>query len=145
MNFTFSRLPTLTLFFLPFNGERGWFIIIRAFVNRCIFQIRLYSCVFFIVLVIISIFVFKFSSIYIRNEAETKFFIVVTLSFVFSILILIFGNDFLSLFIGWEGLGISSFVLVDFYRTFYCFNASIKTIIINRIGDSFFLTRICII
>lgn len=67
------------------------------------------------------------------------------ISFILRMFILIFGERPFMLFIGWEGLGVTSFLLVGFFRSFYCLNASLKTIFINRIGDAFFLLSLCIL
>jgi NADH:ubiquinone oxidoreductase subunit 5 (subunit L)/multisubunit Na+/H+ antiporter MnhA subunit len=51
-------------------------------------------------------------------------------------------EDFVFLFLSWEGLGVTSFVLVFFYYTKYTVNAATKTILINRVGDILFLMLI---
>ncbi len=98
----------------------------------------LFSFIFFFSLVSISLIIISFSGIYLR-EQERKYFLSFKILFIISMFLIILGGDLFSLFIGWEGLGITSFILIRFHRTFYCLRASIKTVIINRVGDIFFI------
>lgn len=56
--------------------------------------------------------------------------------FTFFMIILIIGNNFLLLFLGWEGVGLCSYLLINFWFTRSNANKSaMKALIINRIGD----------
>jgi NADH-quinone oxidoreductase subunit L len=60
--------------------------------------------------------------------------------FMFSMLTLIMGNNYAMLFVGWEGVGLCSYLLIGFY--FHRHSASTaanKAFIVNRIGDAGFL------
>jgi NADH-quinone oxidoreductase subunit L len=60
--------------------------------------------------------------------------------FMFSMLTLILGNNYVLMFVGWEGVGLSSYLLIGFY--FHRHSASTaanKAFIVNRIGDAGFL------
>ncbi len=60
--------------------------------------------------------------------------------FMFSMLTLILGNNYTMLFVGWEGVGLCSYLLIGFY--FHRHSASTaanKAFIVNRIGDAGFL------
>jgi len=60
--------------------------------------------------------------------------------FMFSMLTLILGNNYVLLFVGWEGVGLCSYLLIGFY--FHRHSASTaanKAFIVNRIGDAGFL------
>src|SRR6476660_1874448 len=60
--------------------------------------------------------------------------------FMFSMLTLILGNNYVLMFLGWEGVGLCSFLLIGFY--FHRHSASTaanKAVIVNRIGDAGFL------
>ncbi len=60
--------------------------------------------------------------------------------FMFSMLMLILGNNYALMFVGWEGVGLCSYLLIGFYfhRT-SASTAANKAFIVNRIGDAGFL------
>ena len=60
--------------------------------------------------------------------------------FTFAMLILVLADNFLLLFLGWEGVGLCSYLLIGFWyeKTEYA-NAGMKAFIVNRIGDFGFL------
>jgi len=94
---------------------------------------------FFTVLCIIVSCVLKFSCIYMeRDEFQVRFTWIV-LRFVFSMFCLIFLPHFFFLLIGWDGLGITRFLLVIYYLRDSSWAAGMKTYLINRIGDRFFI------
>src|SRR3989441_452633 len=60
--------------------------------------------------------------------------------FMFSMLMLILGNNYAVLFVGWEGVGLCSYLLIGFYfHRKSASDAANKAFIINRIGDAGFL------
>ena len=80
---------------------------------------------------------------YMSHDANVgKFFSFLNL-FVFSMLILVLGSNYVILFIGWEGVGLCSYLLIGFWNTDNGNNnAAKKAFIINRIGDLGFLLGI---
>ncbi len=77
-----------------------------------------------------------------HDENVGKFFSFLNL-FVFSMLILVLGANFVILFIGWEGVGLCSYLLIGFWNKHTSYNnAAKKAFIINRIGDLGFLLGI---
>jgi NADH-quinone oxidoreductase subunit L len=80
-----------------------------------------------------------------HDENVGKFFSFLNL-FVFSMLVLVMGANFVILFIGWEGVGLCSYLLIGFWNknTEYN-NAAKKAFIINRVGDLGFLLGIFLI
>ncbi len=73
--------------------------------------------------------------------------------FTFMMLLLVLGNNFLVMFLGWEGVGLCSYLLIGFYydRIFdaetglTCAQAGKKAFIVNRIGDFGFLLGLFLI
>src|ERR1700676_1794439 len=60
--------------------------------------------------------------------------------FMFSMLTLVLGNNLLLLFVGWEGVGLCSYLLIGFYfLRKSASTAAAKAFIVNRIGDAGFL------
>jgi NADH-quinone oxidoreductase subunit L len=80
-----------------------------------------------------------------HDENVGKFFSFLNL-FVFSMLILVMGSNFVILFIGWEGVGLCSYLLIGFWNKNTSYNnAAKKAFIINRVGDLGFLLGIFLI
>ncbi len=66
--------------------------------------------------------------------------------FMFAMLILVLGNSLLMMFIGWEGVGLASYLLIGFwFSDTEKAKAGMKAFIVNRIGDLGFLVGIMII
>jgi NADH-quinone oxidoreductase subunit L len=66
--------------------------------------------------------------------------------FVFNMLILVSANNFLLMFVGWEGVGLCSYLLIGFwYERRSASDAGKKAFVVNRIGDFGFLLGIFII
>ncbi|MCK6601794.1 MAG: NADH-quinone oxidoreductase subunit L [Bacteroidetes bacterium] len=68
-----------------------------------------------------------------------RFFVYLNL-FIFSMLNLIFADNLMLLFLGWEGVGLCSYLLIGFwYQHAFANDAAIKAFVMNRIGDFAFL------
>lgn len=80
-----------------------------------------------------------------EDEGFSRFFTYLNL-FVFFMLLLVLGNNYLIMFIGWEGVGLCSYLLIGFWfkNTAYN-NAARKAFVMNRIGDLGFLLGIILI
>lgn len=80
--------------------------------------------------------VYSFSYRYIREDPFKSRFHWILLCFVASINLLIFSGRIFFLFLGWDGLGITSFALIIYYQSGESLSAGFQTLMINRIGDS---------
>ena len=80
-----------------------------------------------------------------EDEGFSRFFTYLNL-FVFFMLLLVLGNNYLIMFVGWEGVGLCSYLLIGFWfkNTAYN-NAARKAFVMNRIGDLGFLLGIILI
>ncbi len=77
-----------------------------------------------------------------KEEGYNRFFSYLNL-FMFSMLILVLADNFVLMFIGWEGVGLCSYLLIGFYyKDEWPQNAGKKAFITNRIGDWGFLMGI---
>jgi len=106
------------------------------------FSLDYYSLIFTKVLAIISSSVLLWSYSYLGSEPAYLRFFFLILRFLFSIFLLIFATSLLSLFIGWDLLGFTSFFLVAFYGNQSCHSAAMLTGLSNRVGDCFFFLLI---
>jgi NADH-quinone oxidoreductase subunit L len=79
------------------------------------------------------------------DEGFARFFTYLNL-FVFFMLLLVLGNNYLIMFVGWEGVGLCSYLLIGFWFKNTAYNkAANKAFIMNRIGDLGFLLGIILI
>jgi len=79
-------------------------------------------------------------------QASRKFsrFHLLVVLFVASIFLLILSPNLMTLILGWDGLGISSFFLVIFYKSNKAYNAGLLTALTNRVGDALILISLSI-
>ncbi len=80
-----------------------------------------------------------------HDEGFSRFFAYLNL-FIFFMLLLVMGSNYLIMFVGWEGVGLCSYLLIGFWfkNTAYN-NAAKKAFIMNRVGDLGFLLGIILI
>jgi proton-translocating NADH-quinone oxidoreductase chain L len=102
------------------------------------------SCSLLALITLISLSIHLYSVDYMFFDLNKyKFFVFLSL-FTFFMLILISSDNFLQLFLGWEGVGVCSFLLINFWHTRIQANKSaIKAMIYNRIGDFSFFLGLC--
>lgn len=101
-----------------------------------------YGLIFSSVVLFISANVILFTNSYIKEDPFVKRFTHLVLLFVLSINFLIFIPHLITLLIGWDGLGLVSFLLVIYYQNPKSLAAGIITALTNRIGDVFILISI---
>lgn len=84
----------------------------------------------------ISFLVHLYSCSYMANDPHAPRFMSYLSMFTFFMILLITGDNFLILFLGWEGVGLCSYLLIGFWYTRVQANKSaIKAMIVNRISD----------
>jgi NADH-quinone oxidoreductase subunit L len=104
------------------------------------------SSIFLLVITGIGFLIHLYSAGYMHDdEGHNKFFSYLNL-FIFFMLLLVMGSNFLVMFVGWEGVGLCSYLLIGFWfkNTSYN-NAAKKAFVMNRIGDLGFLLGIILI
>nr|AZN62402.1 NADH dehydrogenase subunit 5 [Achatinella fulgens] len=99
------------------------------------FIIDYLSLSFSLVVLVVSLCVFSFAINYMYLDLSKFRFMVVLLMFVFSMNLLVMSGSFLTLMIGWDGLGLSSFILIIYYMNLNSLKAGMLTLLSNRIGD----------
>ncbi|MBU8881676.1 NADH-quinone oxidoreductase subunit L [Kaistella sp. DKR-2] len=129
--------------FLQFNADSQP-VIVRAFewfrVNgiqvNFAFQIDQLSLMMIMIITGIGSLIHLYSIGYMSHDKGFyKFFAYLNL-FIFSMLLLVMGSNYLILFIGWEGVGLCSYLLIGFWYTNKEYGAAArKAFIMNRIGD----------
>jgi NADH-ubiquinone oxidoreductase chain 5 len=101
------------------------------------------SVTMLVVVSLISLIVLIYSYDYMINDPHLIRFFTYILLFVFCMFILVTTSSLPILFIGWEGVGLTSFLLVSFWYTRLETNlGAVLAIVMNRVGDVFFLLGI---
>nr|YP_010729953.1 NADH dehydrogenase subunit 5 [Parnassius maharaja]WEF74902.1 NADH dehydrogenase subunit 5 [Parnassius maharaja] len=93
------------------------------------------SLLFMMFVLMISSSVIYYSKSYMSSELNLNRFIILVLLFVFSMILLIISPNMISIFLGWDGLGLVSYCLVIYYQNIKSYNAGMLTALSNRIGD----------
>lgn len=104
------------------------------------------SCVMILAVSGVSFLIHIYSIGYMRGDPGYRRYFIFLNLFVFFMLLLVLGNNFLLMFIGWEGVGLCSYLLIGFWYTDEDkASAGKKAFIVNRIGDFGFLLAIFLI
>lgn len=94
------------------------------------------TCVMLIVVTVVSTLVHLYSIKYMENDPHCPRFMSYLQIFTFFMLVLVTSDNLIQMFLGWEGVGISSYLLINFWHTRYWANQSaLKALLVNRIGD----------
>nr|QNE85989.1 NADH dehydrogenase subunit 5 [Isoptena serricornis] len=83
----------------------------------------------------ISSLVIYYSEEYMGGDLNINRFISLVLMFVLSMMFLIISPNLISILLGWDGLGLVSYLLVIYYQNVKSYNAGMLTALSNRIGD----------
>ena len=99
-----------------------------------------------VVVTFISSFVHLYSTEYMSHDPHLARFMCYLSLFTFFMLVLVTGDNLVQMFLGWEGIGLASYLLINFWFTRIQANkAAIKAMILNRIGDFCFVMGILLI
>nr|YP_009347421.1 NADH dehydrogenase subunit 5 [Mesapia peloria]APU93529.1 NADH dehydrogenase subunit 5 [Mesapia peloria] len=93
------------------------------------------SLLFMMFVSLISSSVIYYSKSYMSAELNLNRFIILVLLFVLSMMLLILSPNIISIFLGWDGLGLVSYILVIYYQNMKSYNAGMLTVLSNRVGD----------
>ena len=109
------------------------------------FQVDQLSVLFLLIITGIGSLIHIYSTAYMHEESTphfARYFAYLNL-FVFSMLLLVLGSNFVVMFIGWEGVGLCSYLLIGYWFGNENYNqAAKKAFVMNRIGDLGFLLAI---
>lgn len=108
-------------------------------VNWC-FCFDSLTAVMLVVITLVSTAVHLYSIEYMEQDPHLPRFMSYLSLFTFFMLLLVSANNFLQMFVGWEGVGLCSYLLINFWFTRIQANkAAIKAMLVNRVGDFFLL------
>src|ERR1051325_9962946 len=100
------------------------------------YQLDPLSSIFMLIVTGVGFCIFFFATGYMHGEAGFYRFFSDMGLFMFAMLVLVMGSNFLMMFVGWEGVGLCSYLLIGYYFDRQeAANASRKAFITNRVGD----------
>jgi proton-translocating NADH-quinone oxidoreductase chain L len=138
LSFFFS----LIIFYNSITNNYEYLIYLATWINSGLFTCNwsflfdTLTMVMLIVVTSISTLVHLYSSQYMINDPHLSRFMSYLSLFTFFMIILVTGDNFIQMFVGWEGVGFCSFLLINFWFTRLQANkAAIKAMLVNRISD----------
>lgn len=109
------------------------------------FQVDQLSSLFLLIITGIGFLIHLYSTAYMHEESDlhfARYFAYLNL-FVFSMLLLVLGSNYVIMFIGWEGVGLCSYLLIGYwFKNLDYSSAAKKAFVMNRIGDLGFLLAV---
>nr|ATL63090.1 NADH dehydrogenase subunit 5 [Cassida circumdata] len=94
----------------------------------------------FVVLITMSVLFYSYE--YMKLDINIDRFVNLVILFLLSMILMIFSPNLISILLGWDGLGLISYVLVIYYQNMKSSNAGMITILSNRVGDVFLILSI---
>ncbi|HKG68078.1 MAG TPA: NADH-quinone oxidoreductase subunit L [Segetibacter sp.] len=121
------------------------FIKVPSFTIPFAFQVDQLSTLFLLIITGVGFLIHVYSTAYMHEEEQQhygRYFSYLNL-FVFSMLLLVLGANYVIMFIGWEGVGLCSYLLIGYWFKNNNYNyAARKAFVMNRIGDLGFLLAV---
>nr|QTV76704.1 NADH dehydrogenase subunit 5 [Phytophthora palmivora]WOX01704.1 NADH dehydrogenase subunit 5 [Phytophthora palmivora] len=137
-----SCLFSLIIIYNSITHEYEYIIYISNWISSGLFNCNwcfLFDSLTMIMLVVvtsISTLVHLYSSQYMAHDPHLSRFMSYLSLFTFFMIILVTGDNFMQMFVGWEGVGFCSYLLINFWFTRLQANkAAIKAMLVNRISD----------
>lgn len=100
---------------------------------------------FITTVILISTIIIVYSYNYMYPYRKSYYFLWITILFVVSMILVITMSNMVYAILGWDGLGLVSFFLIVYYQNNSSIVSGIFTLLMNRIGDSFFLVTLVLL
>jgi proton-translocating NADH-quinone oxidoreductase chain L len=145
-------LFSLNVLYNLIKYEKNYHITIAQWISSGLFHCNwgflfdTLTVVMLIVVTSISTLVHIYSSNYMSQDPHLSRFMSYLSLFTFFMIILVTGDNFVQMFVGWEGVGFCSYLLINFWFTRLQANkAAIKAMLVNRVSDFIFVLGLLII
>ncbi len=134
------------------EGERSVDVVVYSWITAGTFSVDVaflidpLSTVMMLVVTGVGLLIHVYSIGYMsKDTCCVRYFSYLNL-FMFAMLILVMGNNFLLMFVGWEGVGLCSYLLIGFWcERQSAANAGMKAFVVNRVGDFAFILGLLLI
>nr|YP_010933684.1 NADH dehydrogenase subunit 5 [Ptychadena beka]WKT10804.1 NADH dehydrogenase subunit 5 [Ptychadena beka]WKT10817.1 NADH dehydrogenase subunit 5 [Ptychadena beka]WKT10830.1 NADH dehydrogenase subunit 5 [Ptychadena beka]WKT10843.1 NADH dehydrogenase subunit 5 [Ptychadena beka]WKT10856.1 NADH dehydrogenase subunit 5 [Ptychadena beka] len=144
--FIVSLLPlclTISETTTGFINKIPWFDIFLTSLDF-VFKFDMFPTIFLPVALFVTWNIMEYSQWYMAHDPSQHKFIKYLLIFLLTMVVLVTSGNLITLFLGWEGVGLMSFLLIGWY---YARNdaivAAIQAVLYNRLGDIGFLMAFC--
>lgn len=145
-----SALSSLVVFFSvvdeqPYQFTRVWMVVADQTFLAGVF-VNVLAATMLLVVTVISFLVHLYSIGYMAGDASLKKYFAMLGLFTFSMIAIVLANNLLIVFIGWELVGFSSYMLIGHWKEKpEAARAAKKAFVLNRIGDAGFLVGLMIL
>nr|QYF07855.1 NADH dehydrogenase subunit 5 [Stigmatomma silvestrii] len=134
--FMIMMIFSLVLYYIDLVLIFEWMIFSLSSMNmELLIFLDWISCLFISVVLLISSMIMIYSIIYMNNEMFKDRFILLLVLFIFSMILMILSPNIISIMLGWDGLGVTSYCLVIYYQNYSSYCSGMLTVLSNRIGD----------
>lgn len=148
----FSVLGAICIFYnVNIQGEVyniyiAKFLQLQGFTSWWSLQADGLTSIMLVVVTVVSLLVHIYSVEYMKADENRPKFMAFLSFFTFFMLVLVTSRDFIQMFVGWEGVGLCSYLLIGFWNEKESANrAAIKAFITNRVADLAFILGMCVI
>jgi len=128
---------------LPIHIPLGTWMVFSYFKIQWSFLFDPICCIMMFMVTLISFLIHLYSIEYMKDDPRLPLFMSYLTLFTFFMLILLSSGNLVQLFLGWEGIGLSSYLLIGFWFSRpRASQSALKAILVNRIGDFFLILAI---
>lgn len=133
----------LFFFFVPLNS------LFRLIFTNSVFYIvgiemRRLEFLFLVMLFIVFSKIVFFSVFYLKGNLTVRYYLMLMFLFTIRMVIFIVSSSFFLILISWDLLGVTRFLLVNYYLSWESVNSAMITVIRNRVGDYFLILAVFI-
>nr|YP_010981224.1 NADH dehydrogenase subunit 5 [Exoristobia philippinensis]WOE90354.1 NADH dehydrogenase subunit 5 [Exoristobia philippinensis] len=132
------------LFQLEVFLEWNLFYLNSVMINMLIY-LDWISMLFIFTVSLISSMIMFYCVEYMSHEVNKIRFFFLVILFIFSMFLMILSPNLISIILGWDGLGLTSYCLVIYYQSYFSFNSGMLTVLMNRVGDIMIMLSISIL